>query len=602
LVWRSSPRWTLVNLFLVLIQGLLPLVALYLMKRLVDVVTAGVSAADKSAAVQQVIYWILLAAVVAVVTAFSRSISELASEAQSYLVTDHVSDLIHAQSIQIDLEYYESSSHYDTLHRAQQEATYRPTRIVNGLVQIGQNGISLLGVIGLLLAFNPYLAFVLFAAALPTVLVRIFYTRRLYRFEQEQTKQERKAWYYHWIMTNSGYAKEVRLFDLGSMFKRRYRHLRQVLREGRLSITRRRALADFSVQALAAVAVYAVIGYAAYMIIQGFITLGDLLAIFLGFQIGLYAMQAILRGLAGLYEDNLFLTNFYQFLELKPRIQIPTNPIAVPAQIQHGLKFNRVSFTYPNSTQTVLDQVDLTLSPGEVIALVGENGSGKTTLIKLLCQLYNPNSGNITLDGVDLRLMDPVQWRRQISVVFQDFAHYQLRAWENIWMGNTAEEPDRPQITQAAKIVGADPVIQGLPQGYESHLGHWFEEGTELSAGEWQKVALARAFYRPARLIVLDEPTNSLDPLAEAELFTQFRQLIQDRSAILISHRLSTVQIADCIYVMDKGKIVERGSHQELLHLNGFYARLFLAQAEHYQVDVLPPGGNEHHRQVQNPI
>jgi len=572
------------------------------MKRLVDVVTAGVSAADKSAAVQQVIYWILLAAVVAVVTAFSRSISELASEAQSYLVTDHVSDLIHAQSIQIDLEYYESSSHYDTLHRAQQEATYRPTRIVNGLVQIGQNGISLLGVIGLLLAFNPYLAFVLFAAALPTVLVRIFYTRRLYRFEQEQTKQERKAWYYHWIMTNSGYAKEVRLFDLGSMFKRRYRHLRQVLREGRLSITRRRALADFSVQALAAVAVYAVIGYAAYMIIQGFITLGDLLAIFLGFQIGLYAMQAILRGLAGLYEDNLFLTNFYQFLELKPRIQIPTNPIAVPAQIQHGLKFNRVSFTYPNSTQTVLDQVDLTLSPGEVIALVGENGSGKTTLIKLLCQLYNPNSGNITLDGVDLRLMDPVQWRRQISVVFQDFAHYQLRAWENIWMGNTAEEPDRPQITQAAKIVGADPVIQGLPQGYESHLGHWFEEGTELSAGEWQKVALARAFYRPARLIVLDEPTNSLDPLAEAELFTQFRQLIQDRSAILISHRLSTVQIADCIYVMDKGKIVERGSHQELLHLNGFYARLFLAQAEHYQVDVLPPGGNEHHRQVQNPI
>ena len=602
MVWRSSPRWTLVNLFLVLIQGLLPLVALYLMKRLVDVVTAGVSAADKSAAVQQVIYWILLAAVVAVVTAFSRSISELASEAQSYLVTDHVSDLIHAQSIQIDLEYYESSSHYDTLHRAQQEATYRPTRIVNGLVQIGQNGISLLGVIGLLLAFNPYLAFVLFAAALPTVLVRIFYTRRLYRFEQEQTKQERKAWYYHWIMTNSGYAKEVRLFDLGSMFKRRYRHLRQVLREGRLSITRRRALADFSVQALAAVAVYAVIGYAAYMIIQGFITLGDLLAIFLGFQIGLYAMQAILRGLAGLYEDNLFLTNFYQFLELKPRIQIPTNPIAVPAQIQHGLKFNRVSFTYPNSTQTVLDQVDLTLSPGEVIALVGENGSGKTTLIKLLCQLYNPNSGNITLDGVDLRLMDPVQWRRQISVVFQDFAHYQLRAWENIWMGNTAEEPDRPQITQAAKIVGADPVIQGLPQGYESHLGHWFEEGTELSAGEWQKVALARAFYRPARLIVLDEPTNSLDPLAEAELFTQFRQLIQDRSAILISHRLSTVQIADCIYVMDKGKIVERGSHQELLHLNGFYARLFLAQAEHYQVDVLPPGGNEHHRQVQNPI
>jgi ATP-binding cassette subfamily B protein len=469
------------------------------------------------------------------------------------------------------------------LHRAQQEATFRPTRIVSGLVQIGQNAISLLGVTGLLLTFNPYLALVLFAAALPAAIVRVLYTRKLYNFEQEQTKQERRAWYYHWILTSVEHAKEVRIFALGSFFKQRYHDLRQVLRDGRLTITRRRTFADFFVQAFAAIAVFGTLAYAAYMTIQGRITLGDLIAIFMGFQIGLTALQSILRGLAGLYEDNLFLTNFYQFLELKPAIIAPSDPVPVPSQIKQGIRFHEVNFAYPNSTQPILDRVDLSLSPGEVIALVGENGSGKTTIIKLLCQLYNPNQGKITLDGVDLRQMDPLEWRRQISIVFQDYVHYQLRAWENIWLGNVKAEPEITRIKQAALAVGADRVIQSLAHGYDSQLGHWFESGSELSTGEWQKVALARAFFRDARIIVLDEPTSSLDPLAETELFMQFRKLIQERSAILISHRFSTVQMADCIYVLNQGKIVEWGNHQDLLHLNGQYARLYQAQTEHYQ-------------------
>jgi len=582
LVWKAAPIWTLINLALVVVLGSLPLAALYLMKQIVDGVTIGISMADKVIAFQEVLTWVLLAAFVAVLTALSRSVAELASEAQSQLVTDHVSDQIHAQSIVIDLEYYENSSYYDTLHRAQREATYRPTRIVNGLIQIGQNSISLLGVAGLLLAFNPLLALVLIVAALPAVLVRLVYTRRLYSFEQEQTKQERKAWYYHWIMTDSDHAKEMRLFDLGAIFQGRYLNLRQVLREGRLAITRRRVSADFLVQAFAAVAVFGTLGYAAFLTIQGSITLGDLVAIFLSFQIGLNSLQVIMRGLAGLYEDNLFLTNFYQFLDLKPKIKSPSDPVPVPPHIVQGVRFRSVSFAYPSSPKPVLEEIDLSLSPGEVIALVGQNGSGKTTLVKLICQLYNPTQGMITLDGIDLRQMDPVQWRRQISVVFQDYIHYQLRAWENIWLGNAGADPDMDQIMQAAKVAGADPVIQGLPKGYDSHLGYWFEDGAELSTGEWQKVALARAFMRDARLIVLDEPTSALDPLAEAELFGQFRQLIQDRSVILISHRFSTVQMADCIYVMDKGKIIERGSHHELLQQDGSYAHLYHAQAVHY--------------------
>jgi ATP-binding cassette subfamily B protein len=597
LVWKSAPGWTFVNLVLVILQGLLPLAALYLMKRIVDAVTIGVSAADKPAAFQDLAIWIILALLVAVLTALSRSLAELASEAQSQLVTDHVSDLIHAQSITIDLEYYENSNYYDTLHRAQQEATYRPTRIVNGLTQIGQNGISILGIVGLLLAFNPLLALVLILAALPAALVRLFYTRRLYSFEQEQTKQERKAWYYHWLMTNSGHAKEVRSLDTGSLFKERYADLRRFLREGRLAITRRRSLADFLVQIFASIAIFGTLGYAAYLTIQGVISVGDLVAIFMSFQIGLSAMQAILRGLAGLYEDNLFLTNFYQFLDLKPTIKTPVNPTPIPAHIHQGIQFSAVSFSYPNSTSAVLEDVDLSLSPGEVIALVGQNGSGKTTLVKLLCQLYHPIRGKITLDGIDLRQVDPVQWRRQISVLFQDYAHYQLRARENIWLGDVGADPDSEQITQSAIITGADPVINQLPHGYETHLGHWFEDGTELSTGEWQKIALARAFMRDARLIVLDEPTSSLDPLAEAELFQQFRKLLEDRCAVLISHRFSTVHMADCIYVMDKGKIVEQGSHQELLQLDGTYAQLYLAQAGHYQLE--PPPEGEHDRRSQ---
>jgi ATP-binding cassette subfamily B protein len=578
LVWNAAPRWTALNLCLVVIAGLLPLAALYLMKRIVDIVTVGITAAHQALAYQAVLTWVLLAAFVALLTAFSRSVGELASDAQSQLVTDHVSDQIHAQSILIDLEYYEDSSYYDTLHRAQREATYRPTRIVNGLIQIGQHGISLLGVVGLLFAFNPLLALVLVAAAFPVVLSRVFYTRKLYRFEQEQTRQERKAWYYHWIMTDTTYAKELRLFDFGALFRARYRQLRRDLRQGRLAITRRRVTGDLTVQVFATLAIFGTLAYAAYLAIQGRVTIGDLIAIFLSFQIGLASSQAILRGLAGLYEDNLFLANFYQFLDLQPKIKTPSHPVPLPGQMNEGLRFEAVSFSYPQSETRVLDQVDLTISPGEVIALVGQNGSGKTTLVKLLCQLYQPTSGRITLDGIDLRRTDPVEWRGQISVLFQDYAHYQLKAWENIWLGDAGADPDLDRIVRAAALAGVDPLIKGLPDGYDSYLGHWFEDGSEISTGEWQKIALARAFLRHTQIIVLDEPTSSLDPLAEAELFTRFRRLIKDRSAVIISHRFSTVQMADTIYVMQGGKIIERGTHHDLLRLGDSYARLFQAQ------------------------
>jgi len=582
-LWEAGPGWTISSIVLLVIQGTIPLLALYLMKLIVDAVTFSITAPDKSSAFYHVAILIAFAAGVALFSALLQLISSLVKETQSLTVTDYMYDILHAKSIEVDLEYYENPKYFDTLHRAQREGPYRPMHILNGLVNLGQSGISLVAMAALLFSFHWAVAVILFAAAIPGVLVRLRYSGKMFSWQRGRTNTERRASYFSWMLTGDAHAKEIRLFNLGNLFIGRFSGFRKQLRKERLEITRKRSVADLVAQASATFLVFGSYAFIAYRAVFGLITLGDMVMYFQAFQRGLGYLRGMLGGLADLYEDNLFLFNLYEFLDLKPKVKEPVYPSIVPRPMQKGIVFDHVSFHYPSGKRKVLEDITLSVKPGEVVALVGENGSGKTTLIKLLCRLYDPIGGTIKFDGIDLREFETTKLRHEISVIFQDYAHYHMTARENIWFGNIEIPLEHKRIVRASRDAGVDDLISGLPKGYETILGKWFEEGEELSIGEWQKVALARAFLRDAQIIVLDEPTSAMDAKSEYEVFKRFRHLLEARAAILISHRFSTVRMADRIFVFDNGRILESGSHEQLLKFGGKYAGLFEKQAKYYR-------------------
>ena len=582
LVWASSPGWTTASIALVVVQSGLPLAQLYLLKLIVDAV-ADAARTDATIAFPHIATLIAFAAAAALLGAIARSLAGLVTEGQARAVSDHLHEIVHAKATDVDLEYYETARYHDALHRAQQEGAYRPTRIVNGLVQVGQSSIALLLMAGVLVAFHWSTALVLFAAAIPGVLLRVRQAGRAYESERAQTHAERRGQYYHAMLTGAAHAKELRLFDLGLLFRGRHRDLRAEIRRHRLRLATWRFRADLVTQAAAVIAVFGSFAFILYRASLGALTVGDVVMYYQAFQRGQDFLKEILGGLAGLYEDHIFLASLYEFLDVERKVVEPARPRAIPRPLHAGIVFDAVSFQYPGASRKVLQDVTLTIRPGEHVALVGANGSGKSTLVKLLCRLYDPSGGAITVDGIDVREFQTTALRREISVVFQDWVAYHVTARDNIWFGDPRPERDLDRIRQAARDSGADEVIGRLPKGYETVLGRWFEDGEELSMGEWQKVALARAFVRDAQIVVLDEPTSFLDVQAEHEVFDRFRQLAAGRSTILISHRLSTVRMADCIYVLEDGRIAESGRHEELMRRGGGYARLFETQAQSYR-------------------
>ena len=583
LVWEASPRLTVVSLALVVVRAATPLAVLYLTKLVIDTITAGVQGADVS--FTNVIVLLAMTAAVSLLGSLFGILAGLVSEAHGHRVTDQVLEMIHQKSVAMDLRYYEDAAYHDSLHRAQQEAPHRPTAVLGNVLQLAQSGLTALGVVGLVATIHWLLAILLFVAVLPALWVRVRHANRYYRWQERRAELYRHSNYISSLLLHPLPAKEVRLFGLGEVLAHRFRDLRARLRQESIGLAKTRSMGETLTQTVATLVVFGAFAYIAWRTFQGSLSIGDLVMYFGAVQRGQTSLQGLLGSLGSLYEDNLFLATLESFMRVEPKIVAPSEPKPMPSPIHGGIVFEGVSFRYPGSSRPLLEGIDLAISPGEVVALVGANGAGKTTIVKLLCRLYDPDEGRITIDGIDIREFRPEELRREISVVFQDFFKYFLPARDNIWFGDIDRPREDPGIVKASVTAGADAFLRDLPHGYDTVLGRYFHAGEELSIGEWQKIALARAFFRQAQLLVVDEPTSALDAVAEAELFETLRTLVRGRATLLISHRFSTVRMADRIYVVENGRILESGSHEELLLRGGKYAHLFHLQAAPYRDD-----------------
>jgi ATP-binding cassette subfamily B protein len=582
-VWQSSPGLAVSSIAVHAFQGLLPLALLYLTKLLVDGVAEGLKAPSGEASLAPIMVILAGLAAVTVVNSLCTTAASLISRLHNQVVTDHMYAVLQTKSVEVDLEYYENAQYQDTLHRAQQEAPHRPTAVLNALLQFGQSAISLLAMAGILWWLHWAVIPVLAVTAIPYFFVRVRQSNQLFQWERARTSLERKTWYVNWLLMQGTSATEVRLFDLGPRLRQWFQEARAILRQERLSLERRWALAGLTTQVIGVAGVFGLYGFVALRTLHGLLTVGDLVMFFQAVQRASGFLESLGWSVSSVYENRLFLGTIQEFLAIPSRLKVPAVPKPFPAPIQTGIAFEHVSFQYPNEDRVVILDFTFTIHPGEHVAFVGANGAGKTTLVKLLCRLYDPTQGTIAVDGVDLREIEIAQVRGAISGVFQDFVKYQMTVRDNIALGVAPSSAGLTEVVAAARQAGIHEAIERLPQGYDTLLGKLFEGGHELSIGEWQKIALARAFLRNSQILILDEPTSSMDAKAEAELFERFHELARGRMAILISHRLSTVKMADRIFVVDRGEIVEQGSHDELMQLHGLYTSLFLTQAQHYQ-------------------
>ena len=582
-VWDSGPRWTMASVALLFMEAALPLVGLYLIKLVVDGVVTGLKSSNPIASFEYVALLLVMSGAVAWLVALFRLGSDVVNRTQSRLVGDHMSAILHDKSVEVDLEYYENPVYHDTLYRAQRAARSRPKAILKALNGVGQNSVSLIAIVGLLFWIHWAIIPLLLISGLPAIFVRLYHTTKVHSWERSNTELQRQASYLSSVLTEHTHAQEIRMFDLGSLFKSQFNKLTKEIRLANLKLLIRRAVAEMIAETGATLPVFGVFIYVAYLALHGIITVGDVVMYFGAVQRGAGFLRGLGMSLTTLYEHNLFLTNLYEFLEVKQVVRNPSCPIPMPRPLQKGIVFDNVRFTYPNGTRDVLTEANLTIKPGEHVALVGSNGAGKTSLVKLLCRLYDPSAGRITIDGIDLRNFEISALRKEISVVLQDFVAYDMSVRENIWLGDIYQPLDPNRVEEAAQLAGIDATIGLLPQGYDTMLGKLFDGGEKLSGGEWQKMALARAFFRDSQILIMDEPTSAMDPKAETDLFQRFHELAKGRTAIFISHRLSTVKMADRIFVLDHGRVVEAGTHSELVKNAGMYAELFELQAQHYR-------------------
>ncbi|HEX7699070.1 MAG TPA: ABC transporter ATP-binding protein [Kofleriaceae bacterium] len=581
LVWSTS-RFITIGLALgSLFAGLLPTAIAYISKRLIDAVVHAHGSAD-AADRHTAIMWV--GAELGIVVFFAliqRTLGIFRSLIRQQL-GQRINVEILEKSLTLELTQFEDSELYDKMTRARREASSRPLSLVSQTFELGQSIVTLIGLGGLLAAFSPLALAILFVAAIPPFVSELKFSGDAFRLSRWRTPETREQLYLETVLAREDHAKEVKLFGLGSRFLKRYREIFDKLYAGDRKIAISRGLWGLALGALGNIAFYGMYLWIALSTIDGALTIGAMTMYVYVFRQGQSALSSALGDVGGMYEDNLYLSNLYEFLDTPT--MTPGGTATSGTLPGDGVRFEDVSFAYPGSNEVALEHVDLHIKPGSKLAIVGENGSGKTTLIKILTRLYEPTSGRVTLDGRDLREWEPTTLHRRIGVIFQDFVRYQLKVGENIGAGDDRAYQDRARWEVAAEEGLATPFIETMPAKFDTQLGKWFKDGRELSLGQWQKIALARSFMRKdADILVLDEPTASMDAEAEFKIFERFRELTQDRIAIVISHRFSTVRMADQIIVLDHGKIIERGSHDSLVAAKGRYATLFNLQAQGYR-------------------
>ena len=583
LVWTTNRALSIALALLTLAAGTLPAGVAWVGALIVDAVVAAIQASgDRSALTTHALLLVgMEGLLIAALAGVQRGISLCQSLFRAQL-GQRVNAMILEKALTLELAHFEDSEFYDKLTRARREASSRPLSLVMRTFGLAQNGISLVSYATLLAHFSPWAVVVLVLAGLPSFLAEARFSGVAFRLFLWRSPETRMQLYLETVLAREDHAKEVKLFGVGPLFLQRYRDIfRKMYKEDR-DLTIRRDTWGFVLGLIATATLYGAYAWVALATIAARITLGQMTMYVMLFRQGQSAVSASLAAIGGMYEDNLYLATLYEYLDT-PVDELKGEAVRGPDP-KDGIRFIHVGFAYPGSERPVLTDVNLHIRPGESLALVGENGSGKTTLIKLLTRLYKPTGGRITLDGLDLGDWEETALRQRIGVIFQDFVRYQLIVGENIGAGDVRYLEDEARWREAAGKGMAAPLIEGLPQGYHTPLGKWFNQGRDLSGGEWQKVALSRAFMRSdADILVLDEPTAAMDAGAEATIYEHFRTLTRGKSAILISHRFSTVRMADQIVVLQEGRIIERGSHDELVRKNGHYARLFELQARGYQ-------------------
>ena len=583
LVWDADRLSVVVLALLTLLQAVLPAALAWVGKLIIDAVVKASQAPSESSrhAVMVLVGWELGLAVAALALGRAQG---FVREVLRVKLGNLINERILEKALTLELSHFEDSNTYDLMQNARREASSRPLSLALAGVNVIKNGITLLSFGALLWHVAWWSVVVLLFAAIPSFFAETRLSARAFRLYSWRAPEGRKLNYLEWLLTRDATVKEVKLFGLGELILGRYRALfAKFLAEDR-ALARTRLLLGTGLGLLSAGAFYACYWAVANRAASAEITVGDLTLSLAAFRQGQAAFEAVLSAVAGMFEDALFMSNLFVFLELKTsgeRTRV-SPALTVPAGT-HDIEFRGVSFRYPNKTEFALKGVNLRIKAGEKLALVGDNGAGKSTLVKLLLRLYEPTDGAVLYGGVDLRDMDVVDLRRRFGAVFQDFVRYQFSAGENVGLGEPARLGDSLAISKAAQAGGAAEIIEALPQQYETMLGAWFEKAHELSGGQWQKLAVSRAFMREADVLVLDEPTAAIDAESEVALFERFQRLAKDRSAVIISHRFSTVRMADRIAVLQGGVISELGTHEELVALKGRYAHLFAIQAQGYR-------------------